>query len=173
VTAALNLNLNDLAAAIGREQLKKLPGIVERRRKVVAALTKELAGLPTVKVPEVASGSEPSYWFWVLEAVTDAMDCDKETYCKALIAEGLPVATSYQALPHTYSWFTERRVFGTSGYPWSSPDYKGDRARRFPTPSAVDAVARLFNLGIAESWGEAETRDVGAAFRKVDAAFRR
>lgn len=173
VTAALNLNLNDLAAAIGREQLKKLPGIVERRRKVVAALTKELEGLATVKVPAVAAGAEPSYWFWILEAVLEAMECDKETYCKALIAEGLPVAISYNALPHTFSWFTERNVFGTSRYPWASPDYKGDRARQFPTPAAVDAVARLFNLGIAESWGEAETRDVGAAFRKVDAAFRR
>src|SRR5699024_4098238 len=30
--ASLNFNLNDLAATIGREQLKKLPGLVERRR---------------------------------------------------------------------------------------------------------------------------------------------
>jgi hypothetical protein len=126
-----------------------------------------------VRVPAVSGGAEPSYWFWILEALLEATECDKETYCKALIAEGLPVGISYGALPHTYTWFTERRVFGSSGYPWASPDYNGDRTRRFPTPNAVDAVARLFSLSIAESWGEAEVRDVAAAFRKVDDAFRR
>jgi len=173
VVASLNLNLSDLAAAIGREQLRKLPGIVVRRQKIVASLTKELQGLATVRVPAVSGGAEPSYWFWILEALLEATECDKETYCKALIAEGLPVGISYGALPHTYTWFTERRVFGSSGYPWASPDYNGDRTRRFPTPNAVDAVARLFSLSIAESWGEAEVRDVAAAFRKVDDAFRR
>jgi perosamine synthetase len=173
VTASLNFNLNDLAAAIGREQIKKLPGIVERRRTVVAALAKELQGLATVRVPALPQGAEPSYWFWILEAVPESMTCDKETYCRALGAEGLPVGATYNALPHTFTWFTERRVFGTSGYPWASPDYQGDRGRRFPTPNAVDAVARLFILFLTESWGEGEVRDAAAAFRKVDAAFRR
>jgi len=124
-------------------------------------------------VPPVGAGAEPSYWFWILEAALEGMSCDKETYCRALIAEGLPVGTSYNALPHTYTWFRERSVFGRSGYPWASPDYRGDRSRQFPTPNAVDAVAQLFTLGVAESWGAEEIRDTSAAFQKVDAAYKR
>ena len=38
VTASLNFNMDEIAATIGRVQLKKLPSIVERRRAIVAKL---------------------------------------------------------------------------------------------------------------------------------------
>ena len=170
--ASLNLNLNDLAAAIGRVQLRKLPDIVRSRRAVAAGIAEGISDLTTVSVPEPIPGAEPSYWFLRMRFHAEAAACDKETYCQALGAEGLAIAPSYRAaLPHTMEWFQQRRVFGSSGYPWTSPDYAGDPDRRFPCPNANDTMDTHFNLHFYESWTTTEVRDAVAILSKVDRAY--
>ena len=51
-----NYRLTDIQAAIGREQLTRLPAIVARRRALAARYTERLAGVPTVIVP-----TEPAF----------------------------------------------------------------------------------------------------------------
>ncbi len=173
-TASLNFNLNDLAAAIGRVQLRKLPEIVQRRRAVVAELARGIEGLQTVSIPTPLPGAEPSYWFLRMRFYAERATCDKATFCEALRAEGLSVTTDYRAaLPHTMDWFVQRRVFGNSGYPWASPDYRGDPDRQFPCPNAQAAMDTHFNLQFHENWGAQEIADAVAIFRKVEAAYRR
>lgn len=172
VTASLNLNLNDLAAAIGRVQLKKLPKTIARRRAVVAKLAQGIADLKTVSIPAAVTGAEPSYWFLRMRFHAGRATCDKKSFCQALSAEGLSVAVHYKAaLPHTMEWFVKRRVFGSSGYPWASPDYTGDPHRQFPCPNASATMDSHFNLYFYESWGDAEIADAIAIFRKVEQAY--
>jgi dTDP-4-amino-4,6-dideoxygalactose transaminase len=172
--ASLNLNLNDMAAAIGRVQLKKLPDINARRQIIAGKLGEGINDLPTVSLPPLIPGAEAVYWFLRLRFHAEAATCDKEEYARALIAEGLPVNASYRAaLPHTQSWFTERRVFGAPGYPWSSAEYKGDPQRTFPCPNAHAVMEMHFNLHIHENWGEQEVEDAVAIFQRVDAYYRR
>ena len=174
VSAALNLNLNDLAAAIGSVQLRKLPGIVQRRRYIVAQLARGLESLQTVSIPAPLPGSEPTYWFLRMRFHAEKAACDKATFCAALAAEELPIAADYRAaLPHTMPWFTERRVFGSSGYPWASPAYTGDPDRQFPCPNAQAAMDAHFNLYVHEGWKDSDVADAVAIFAKVDAAYRR
>lgn len=172
--ASLNLNLNDFAAAIGRVQLKKLPDINTRRQIIVSKLGEGFDDLPTVSLPPLVAGGESVYWFLRLRFHADQATCSKDEYAQALAAEGLPINASYRAaLPHTQSWFEERRVFGAPGYPWSSPDYKGDPHRRFPCPNAQAVMETHFNLHFHENWGEQEIEDAIAIFQRVDAYFRR
>ena len=174
VMASLNLNLNDLSAAIGRVQLRKLPGNVKRRRAVVAGLAEALADHRCISIPAPSSGAEPSYWFLRLRFHADACSVDKVTFCQALIAEGLPVMVDYSAaLPHTMDWFVNRRVFGTSGYPWAAPAYTGDPDRVFPCPNAHATMATHFNLQIHEAWDDQAVADAVAIFEKVGGAFTR
>jgi len=171
-TASLNLNLNDLAAAIGRVQLKKLPDIVRKRREVVAGIGEGIRRLQTVSLPPQIEGAEPSFWFLRLRFHPENAACDKDTFCQALGAEGLPVGLSYRgALPHTMDWFIHRRVFGESGYPWTSPDYKGDPNRSFPCPNANRAMDTHFNLYPHENWGQEEIANTIAILQKVEAAY--
>jgi dTDP-4-amino-4,6-dideoxygalactose transaminase len=173
-TASLNLNLNDLAATIGRAQLKKLPEIVVRRQVIVGKLGEAITDLPTVSLPPLVPGGESSYWFLRLRFHAEHATCDQDTYCQAFIAEGLPVTPHYRAgMPHMMDWFVQRRVFGKSGYPWASPDYKGDRTRQFPCPNAQATMDTHFNLHFHEQWGEQEIADAAAIFQKVNAAFAR
>jgi len=169
--ASLNLNLNDLQAAIGSSQLKKLSKIVQRRRWAVAKITEGFEDIKAVIVPPQISGAEPSYWFWRLEVNTDEITCDKTTFCRALIAEGMPVNPMYRAMPHHYDWFKHRRVFGTSGYPWTCPLYKGDPDREFPCPNAIEATDKQFNLSVHENWGDTQITETIEAFRKVGEAY--
>lgn len=170
--ATLNYNLNDLAAVIGSVQLKKLPGIVRRRRRVVQWIRQGVRGLKAVSFPETIKGANPSYWFLRLRFNPAGVSCEKETYCKALAAEGMAVASSYNHMPHTHEWFIKKRAFGTSHLPWSSPLYKGDPDRQFPCPNAVAAIRDHFNLSIFESWGKQEADDIIKIFRKVEEALK-
>ncbi len=165
--ASLNLNSNELAAAIGRAQLKKLPGIVRRRRRLVAWLRQGLRNVKAISFPELVRGGDPSYWFLRLRFHSCAAKVDKAAFCRALAAEGLGVTTTYTAMPHTQDWFKHRRVFGTSGLPWSSPLYKGNPNREFACPNARRAIADHFLLAVSESWGRREAADIVAIFKQA------
>lgn len=175
VVASLNLNLNDLAATIGRVQLHKLPGFVARRRVIVDALKEGLRGLRCVAAPTLVAGAAPSYWFFRLRFRPDPTGyTDKTAYCEALISEGLPIMIDYSAaLPHTMDWFIHRRVFGRSGYPWTSPAYQGDPNRSFPCPNARAAIADHFNLMLHEAWSDQDVADALAIFATVEERYRR
>jgi len=171
--ASLNFNLNDLAAAIGRVQLRKLAQQIRRRRTIVAAIAQGIGGLESVSIPPPIAGAEPSYWFLRLRFHAGKVTCDKGTFCQALAAEGLPVQPDYRAaLPHTQAWFIHRRVFGSSGYPWASPAYGGDPDRQFPCPNANAAIEAHLHLLFNERWEEDEIADAVAILRKVDSVYR-
>ena len=145
----------------------------ERRRAFVRALAARLAGVPSLQVPETLDGAEPSWWFLRLR-YRSAGGWDKERFCAAVAAEGVPVNPTYAALPATYTWFRERRVFGArGGFPWTAAEYRGDPDRAFPCPNAHAAVADHLVVPVRESWGEAEAERIAAAFARVDRAARR
>ena len=172
--ASLNHNMDELGAAIGREQLKKLPAIVAGRRRVAARLAEGFVKLPSVWVPPLVPGAEGSYWFWRLGVDEDAVTCTKSEYCDALEAEGVPILKSYKAaLPQHMDWFVNRRAFGKSGLPWSSPDYKGTMDVPFPTPNAIATMEKQYNLMLHESWSDEDVALVLAAYEKVDRHFRK
>ena len=170
--ASLNLNLNEISAAIGRQQLRKLPGSIRRRQKTVRDLINNIQDLDCIAVPQPIPGAEPSYWFLRMRFDGASLSCDKATFYSALGAEGLPLGMDYRnAMPHLMTWYADRRVFGHSGYPWTSPDYKGDPNLQFPCPNAHAVMDSHFNLNIHEGWGDNEVADVVTIFHKVASAF--
>jgi len=174
--ASLNVNLNDLAGAIGRTQVAKLPGQVTRRRQVVRSLEAGITdlGLESVTVLEAIPGASPSYWWLPVRVNVGRLTCDRDTFVQALAAEGVPAAEIGRGLmPHRMEWFEKRRVFGTSRYPWASADYHGDGDREFPCPNAEAVMRDYMRLPVHDSWGEEEVGDMVTALSKVERAFRR
>ncbi|MCI6909159.1 MAG: DegT/DnrJ/EryC1/StrS family aminotransferase [Clostridiales bacterium] len=171
--AAINCNLQEIGAAIGRVQLKKLPSFGEKRRAVAAKLAEGFAEIPSVRIPKLVDGAECVYWFWRLGYNGAGLDCTKDEYCAALAAEGVNVAASYRAaLPSTQDWFKNRCAYGTHGFPWTAPEYKGTMNREFALPNAMKVMDECYNLYLNESWTDEDIANVLAAYRKVDAAFR-
>lgn len=171
VVAGLNLNGNDLSAAIGRVQLRRLPDMIARRRKVVNDIHEGLAGLVATGAAWEPKGSESVYWFLRIRVHVGRIKVDKATFAKAVAAEGIPVNVTYRHIPSEAKWFRERNVFGKSGYPWACDLYKGDRNATFPCPNAVEATETHFNISVHENYGEQEVRDILTALRKVEEAY--
>ena len=173
VRIGLNLNGNDLAAAIGRVQLRKLSQILAGRRHFVNHLQEAMAHLKTVSLGWMPPDSESSYWFIRVHLDCAKLKVDKATFVRALSAEGIPCAVAYRPMPSEAKWFRERNTYGTSGYPWTAAEYEGDREAVFPCPNCVAAVESHFSLSLNENYGEQEARDFAAALRKVENAYSR
>lgn len=171
VRAGLNLNGNDLSAAIGRVQLRKLPQIVARRQEVARQIHAGMAELKAVRPGRLVADTEPSYWFLRFHLDVEKVQVDKDRFAQAVAAEGIPVGASYRHLPSEAIWFRERRVFPGSDYPWGLPAYPGNRCASFPCPNAVEAVESHFILSIHENFTGREVADVLTALKKVEEAY--
>jgi len=169
--AGLNLNGNDLAAAVGRVQLRKLAEITRRRQQVAGRIIAGLEGLQAVAPAWEAPQSEGVYWFMRVRVEEGRLKVDKDTFAKAVAAEGIPVTPSYRHLPSEALWFRQRRVFPPSDYPWGLPAYRGDRKAHFPCPNAVAAAESHFVLAVHENYTDQEVADILAALRKVEEAY--
>jgi len=62
-------------------------------------------------------------------------------------------------------------VFGQPGYPWTSPDYKGDANAVYELPNAKASDATHVTIAMHERCGEKEAADVIAALTKLEAAY--
>lgn len=173
VVAGLNCNLNDLSAAIGSAQLKKLPRIIRGRRRVGETVKQGLKKRKAVSLGWQVPRTECTYWFMRLRLDLDAIRVDKETFCKALAAEGLPVTVSYRHIPCEAPWFRNRAVFGKSGFPWSCSDYKGPKNPVYDLPNAIRATDTHFSIAVHENYGPREIADILTAIEKVESAYLR
>ena len=171
VVMGLNCNQNDLAAAIGRVQLKKLPGIVAKRRRLAAAIRKGLKPLQAVSLAPEPPGTEPVYWFLRMRVDGSRLRVDKQAFAEAVAAEGLPVDARYSQPISRAPWFAGRQTYGKSGCPWTCPLYRGDPRRDFPCPNAQETADSNFVIYFHEGYGPREVRDIVAALAKVERAY--
>lgn len=169
VLPAINCNMDELHAVIGRVQIKKLPGLVARRQAFVKLLiNKGLDQLQVVKIPPLPKWADHCYWWWRLKLDLAALACGRDDFFAALAAEGLGVMPDYRAaLPATMTWFQDR----AEQFPWNAPQYQGNPRQEFPCPNADASMIEHFILPIYESWGEVEAEAIMQAFHKVEAAL--
>ena len=171
VTCSHNLNLNDLSAAIGLVQLKKLPAILEGCRRIAREIARKCSGLQAVRIKTEPPDVEGAFWFLVAQIDVEKLRCGIDTFVAAMQAEGIPFSARY-TLPITeHEWYRKRAVFGTSGYPWASPLYKGDPNQDYPLPNLEKVHESLCMLKVHENMTEADAADVARALAKVEAAY--
>ncbi len=93
--------LSPVAAVLLTEQLKKVDREVEGRRKNVARLKRLLAGVSAVRFPDFRADEKPGYYTLSLNFDEAAAGIRRETYIRALAAEGLEVGGYVPApIPH-------------------------------------------------------------------------
>ena len=173
VVAGINCNLNELSAAVGVQQLKKLPKILENRRLVGETIKKGLADCKAVSLGWQVPDTDSAYWFLKFKLDTDALSADKEKFCEALRAEvkGLIVMPSYRHIHSEKPWFKNQAVFGKSGFPWQSTEYKGDKNPVFDMSSAISVTDSHFNIIISESYSQQDVKDIVVAIKKIEKAY--
>lgn len=83
-----NFRFTDLQAALGREQLKRLEGLVARRRKLAAEYKKALAGIPALTAPFEPQWAR-SNWQSFCVRIADAVP--QKALMQAALDEGIPM----------------------------------------------------------------------------------
>lgn len=95
VALGYNYRLTDIAAAIGLEQLKKLPERTASRQANAARLTQLLKEVPAVITPIATEHGGHVYHQYTIRLRLEALRCDRDQFVRLLSAEGIASATHY------------------------------------------------------------------------------
>ena len=168
----INCNLNDLAAAIGSVQVKRLPQIIADRRKIGEGIKAGLRNCKAVSLGWQVPDSKPVYWFLRFKIDIEQLKVDKASFCKALDAEGIKgIMPSYRHIHCEKPWFENKAVFGKNGFPWNCSDYKGNKNPEYNMVNAIKATDSHFNILMNESFSQDEIEDILTAVEKVEKAY--
>ncbi|MDQ6524482.1 DegT/DnrJ/EryC1/StrS family aminotransferase [Nocardioides sp. LHD-245] len=168
----VNYRMTDLTAAVAREQVRKLHGVVEARRAVARALSASLGGLPGLTVVKDPAIERHSFWLYPMLLDQAVVGIDHHRFAAELTAEGIPVTAGYLVRPvHLVPALTERRIFGSHGFPLTSPP--ADRDVHYAAgdcPIAESMVGEtLLPLPCNERFEPGDVRDLVHAVAKIHA----
>jgi perosamine synthetase len=163
-----NYRMNEVEAAVGRVQLKKLARLLARRRTLVDRLLRGVADLPGLIAPAIQDGCEHSFYrlmFRIDRAVTGV---DAPTLVDALNAEGMDFYAGYLPL-NLYPMYQQQIAFGSQGCPFKCPLYDGTpdySMRALPTVERMRTESFSTEV-VTHCIGEADVDEIIAAFHKV------
>lgn len=95
VRVGFNFRLTDIAAAIGRVQLTKLPAAVHRRRQNARILSRALAYLPGIKIPQPAPNADHAFNLYTIWLDVRVLGFSREQFQEALARRGIETAVHY------------------------------------------------------------------------------
>lgn len=151
VSLGLNYRMTELAGAVARAQLAKLPGVLADRRRTARRLVDTLADLPGVHLP----ADVDAHAWWLFPIVLDPPLTNHEVAGK-LAAAGIPARAGYLQQPlHCAPALTEAPVYGASRFPLTVPP-----ADRLPAygPGAFPVAERMIERTLlVVDWNERYT----------------
>jgi len=145
---ANNYRMTELQAAVALAQLRKLDGIVQRRRELCRALTERLADVRGVILPRATDGCVPSWWFYMMQADESVPGVTADRLAEAMQAEGLPVGAHYIGDPvYSYPLFVDHTAFRAGSHPYAARSY-----RLGLCPEAEGILRRCLILSVHEDY---------------------
>ncbi len=88
VSLGYNYRMTDIQAAIGLEQMKRLDGIVARRRELAARYTKALRHHPWLRPPYIPDEAEPNFQSYAVHLTAEA-PLERDELMQALLERGI------------------------------------------------------------------------------------
>lgn len=175
-----NFRLGEIEAAIGREQLKKGPVLIRQRQENVRYLEQQLVGLEGLRMPLINPGSEHVYYKHVMDYDASVTGVSREVLLEALRAE-LPVTRrregegpliggGYVKPIYLEPMYQHKIAYGSEGYPFVSPLYKGtvDYSRgSCPNVERAHFERVILHEMMRPGMSNTDLDDVAAAFHKV------
>ena len=114
-----NIRLGEIECAIGIEQLKKLSNLVLQRKSLAEMMNNGLKGLTGLIIPKIGADRTHVYYIYAMQLDIDQLGVSRKKICDALIAEGVPVTSSYQNI-HLLPIYQQKIAYGSKGFPWTS-----------------------------------------------------
>lgn len=112
VEAGFKYNLTDLAAAIGRIQLRRVHEFREARSRIAARFDAAFAELPLVLPPHAAVGDEHSWHLYIVQ-VSEEAHVSRDEFIRQLQEYGIATSVHYRPLHQMTYWqpMTDGQVF--------------------------------------------------------------
>ena len=111
--------------------------------------------------------SKNVYWFIRIKIDFENISVDKETFVKALLAEGIPVSAEYRSTPFSQPWY--RKTLEVSTY--IADDRKREIIEQLSYTNVEYVLDGHINVFIRENYGDKEVNDILSAIRKVEHAY--
>lgn len=165
-----NYRMTEIEAAIGIEQLKKLPSLHPPRVRCADFLTERLKNFPGLKTPVVREGVVHGYYRYALRFDEKVVGVCRDRFVDALNAEGIPMVKGYTEPLYLEPMYQKRIAFGRDGFPWTWPGWKGSVDY---SPGSCPVVERLYYKELMctdvchAQTTEDDLLDVVAAFEKI------
>ncbi len=161
---APNYRMNELTAAVGRAQLKKVKRIVDQRHAMGEEMSRLIEGLPGVTPVPAGDGVRHAYWLYPFRL----QGTDVPAFCKRMIEKGVYAMPGYtgKAIYLCTESLRAKKTFGRSELPFS---WRKDRQFEYKEglcPKAEKALETLVCLPWNESWGKAGVEKAAAAVRE-------
>jgi dTDP-4-amino-4,6-dideoxygalactose transaminase len=170
-TLGYNYRMTQVQAAVGLVQLGRLDDYVQARRANARRLSRMLSDVPGIIPPFEPPEVEHAYYKYILRLDRRYLKVTAKEFVDALSAEGIPCSRRYPTPLHQQPLFTEKRGFGRTSFPFTSPWYKGEVQYGSGLPNAEQLPDDLVRLSMSPNLQEEDISDMATAVRKVAEAF--
>jgi len=92
-----NYRMTDIQAAMGIEQMKKLPFILDTRKKIACIYDNELSKIPHIRIPQVPSYARHNYQSYWIELL-DSAPVDRNALMEKLLEKGIATRRGIMAI---------------------------------------------------------------------------
>lgn len=119
-----NFRLGEIEAAIGKEQLKKAPELVQRRRHLAERLKSNLSHIPQLIAGETRSDCIHSWYDFPIRLQPEFVAPGRrDKIHQALNAEGVPLSAGYVSPLYLLPMYQQLIAYGEQGCPFKCPLY--------------------------------------------------
>jgi dTDP-4-amino-4,6-dideoxygalactose transaminase len=147
LSTGFKYNLTDLAAAIGRQQLRKARRLAEARAHIAARYRDLLDDVEEIELPTVRAGRLPSWHLYVMRLHLDRLTIDRREFVDQLRAAGIGVSVHWMPL-HLHPYYREVHGYRPEDFPVATREFE-----------------RLISLPIYPGLAEEEIERVAAEVR--------
>jgi perosamine synthetase len=121
-----NFRMGEIEAAIGIEQLKKLPSIISEKINWSNHISEGLSSLKGLKTPTVKEHCSHVYYTYPITIDDNITGVHRDKIYEALVAEGIPALGNCYVNLHLFPIYQKKIAYGSNGFPWSSEVYQGN-----------------------------------------------
>ncbi|WP_324759590.1 DegT/DnrJ/EryC1/StrS family aminotransferase [Haloarcula sp. GH36] len=117
-----NHNVTDIQAALGCEQLARLPEFKQRRQEIMAQYDEAFADLSGLRTPVVHDDVDPMFHLYAVE-IADSFGCSRKEFVNAMHAENIYVQVHYVPL-HFHPFFRDEYGYERGQFPFTESVYE-------------------------------------------------
>ncbi len=122
VAPGYKYNLTDIAAALGLQQLKRLPAFQRRREQISAMYNEAFADLPLVIPPQPPAGDQHSWHLYVVR-LADGAPLARDRFIEQMFEAGIGCSVHYIPL-HLHPYWRDRYGLVPAQFPHSQHAYE-------------------------------------------------